>query len=69
MTDRLDNMVKLVEDAAILKERARIVKLLLDREIIRDSMLGPGWIVAYSTKGPLDIRMSELLGPEAETNE
>jgi len=66
MTDHLTHLVELVDSAATLKERTRIIKILLDRKIIQDSSLGPEWIVAYSVNGPIDVKMSELLGGEVE---
>lgn len=38
-----------------LSERQRIRDYLLKEQIIRESMLGPNYLVAYSENGPIDI--------------
>lgn len=43
-------------------EQDRFIQLLIDFEVIRDSMLGIDWQVVYTENGPKDISWAELLG-------
>jgi hypothetical protein len=44
-------------------ERKRIIALLRDKEVLRDSMFLPeGWSVIYTQFGAIDIRNTELTG-------
>jgi hypothetical protein len=43
-------------------ERARLTKILWDKEVIRDSMLGKDLLVIYSINGALDIARKDIGG-------
>ena len=54
-----------IEAEAIRKsERERIIKLLKDLKVIRDSMLGDNWKVIYTEQGAMDITLDRLEGTE-----
>lgn len=54
-----------IEAEAIRKsERERIIKLLKDLKVIRNSMLGDNWKVIYTEKGAMDITLDRLEGTE-----
>jgi hypothetical protein len=46
------------------REYARIIKLLIKHQVLRDSILGDNWKVIYTETGALDIHLDRLEGIE-----
>jgi hypothetical protein len=53
---------RIVAERAALVERERLLKLLKDLGVLRDSMLGDDWQVIYTEKGAMDITRDRLEG-------
>ena len=49
-------------DFGVVDERERIIARLRDMGVLRDSMVAEGWLVIYTDDGPMDIRLSDLVG-------
>jgi hypothetical protein len=50
-------------------ERIRIMELLRDKHVLRDSMFGDEkWLVLYTMYGAIDISLDELNGVARHTN-
>lgn len=49
-------------DSGAIWATERLLRLFRDYGVIRDSMIGPDWIVVYSEDGPLDFKLSKIKG-------
>lgn len=45
---------------AITTEFDRVIKELMDRRVIRESMLGNGYYVIYTQDGPKDLNLARI---------
>lgn len=51
-----------IVEAAVLAERERLIALLKQLGVLRDSMLGDDWKVIYTETGAMDITLDRLEG-------
>jgi hypothetical protein len=51
-----------IVEAAVVAERQRMLQLLKQLGVLRDSMLGDDWQVIYTEKGAMDITRDRLEG-------
>lgn len=47
-------------------ENERLMKVLTEKEVFRDSMLGPDWVVIYTINGPIDLPRAALTDRKPE---
>jgi hypothetical protein len=59
-----DKYAEISKEIGRLEERARLIKLLKQYGVLRDSMLGPDWYVIATERGSMDITRDRLEGNE-----
>jgi hypothetical protein len=61
MTDFIPTTQSLIaRKAAVVNEFDRVIKELINRRVIRKSILGGGFYVIYTEDGPMDITLKRL---------
>jgi hypothetical protein len=48
-------------NTGVMTERERVIKLLMDKEALRSSLVFDGYVL-YTQNGPIDISLEELTG-------
>ena len=56
----IENAIVKAHAMGVNEERERIIELLRNLKVIRDSMLGDNWKVIYTEQGAMDITLDRL---------
>lgn len=59
-----NSLTSIAFNTGVIAERARLMKLLKQYGVIRDSILGDNWQVIYTEQGAMDITRDRLEGKE-----